>query len=147
MRLQHCACSASTGITTLVTSCPICLKVFREEYHLEGIEVLHHSGVYAAIDPGRPPTASPSAAQTRSLTTTPANWDAGAGIYDQPREVIEAVGELLEPAQTRETRPLLRLFGGQYGDFGRAAASLGAFRGEGVERYGSGDDRNGLSTL
>ena len=42
---------------------------------------------------------------------------------------------------------LLRLFGGQYGDFGRAAASLGAFRGEGVERYGSGDDRNGLSTL
>ena len=30
-------------ITTLVTSCPICLKVFREEYHLEGIEVLHHS--------------------------------------------------------------------------------------------------------
>ncbi|MEG2613275.1 MAG: (Fe-S)-binding protein, partial [Alistipes sp.] len=31
------------GITTLVTSCPICLRVFREEYQLEGIEVLHHS--------------------------------------------------------------------------------------------------------
>jgi len=31
------------GIATLVTSCPICLRVFREEYDLEGIEVLHHS--------------------------------------------------------------------------------------------------------
>ena len=31
------------GITTLVTSCPICLKVFREDYELAGIEVLHHS--------------------------------------------------------------------------------------------------------
>ena len=31
------------GITTLVTSCPICLKVFREDYALEGVEVLHHS--------------------------------------------------------------------------------------------------------
>ena len=31
------------GITTLVTSCPICLKVFREDYDLPGIEVLHHS--------------------------------------------------------------------------------------------------------
>lgn len=31
------------GIETLVTSCPICLRVFREDYRLEGIEVLHHS--------------------------------------------------------------------------------------------------------
>ena len=31
------------GITTLVTSCPICLKVFREDYDLPGIEILHHS--------------------------------------------------------------------------------------------------------
>jgi Fe-S oxidoreductase len=31
-----------TGAHTLVTSCPICYKVFRESYHL-GAEVLHHS--------------------------------------------------------------------------------------------------------
>ncbi|HCP58888.1 MAG TPA: Fe-S oxidoreductase, partial [Alistipes obesi] len=31
------------GIRTLVTSCPICLKVFREEYRLDGIRVIHHS--------------------------------------------------------------------------------------------------------
>ncbi len=31
------------GITRLVTSCPICLRVFREEYALDGIEVMHHS--------------------------------------------------------------------------------------------------------
>ena len=31
------------NISTLVTSCPICLRVFREDYAPEGIEVLHHS--------------------------------------------------------------------------------------------------------
>ena len=34
---------AKHNITTLVTSCPICLRIFKEEYNLEGIEVLHRS--------------------------------------------------------------------------------------------------------
>ena len=34
---------AKHNITTLVTSCPICLRVFREEYDLKGIKILHHS--------------------------------------------------------------------------------------------------------
>lgn len=63
-------------ITTLVTSCPICLKVFREEYHLEGIEVLHHSEyMLRLIRDGR---LQLRRGRRHSLTTTPANWDAGA---------------------------------------------------------------------
>ena len=68
------------GITTLVTSCPICLKVFREDYALEGIEVLHHSEYILRL------------LRTGRLRLS----------FAQPRAVIEAMGQLLEPAETRE---------------------------------------------
>lgn len=88
------------GITTLVTSCPICLKVFREEYDLEGIEVLHHSEyILRLIRSGR---LAPGRNDRKFTYHDPCELGRGSGIYDQPRAVIEAVGVLLEPAQTRE---------------------------------------------
>ena len=88
------------GISTLVTSCPICLRVFREEYGLEGIEVLHHSEyILRLMREGRIDVA-PTA---RTFTYhDPCELGRGSGIYDQPRAVIEAVGQLLEPAHTRK---------------------------------------------
>ncbi len=91
------------GIQTLVTSCPICLKVFREDYALEGIEVLHHSEyILRLLRAGRLRTEHDS---TRYTYHDPCELGRGSGIYDQPRAVIEAVGELLEPAATRENAP------------------------------------------
>lgn len=87
-------------ITTLVTSCPICLKVFKEDYHLEGIEVLHHSEyIQRLIAEGR--------LQLHAGTETftyhdPCELGRGGGIYDAPREVIAALGILKEPSETRE---------------------------------------------
>ena len=87
------------GIDTLVTSCPICLKVFREDYNLQGIEVLHHSEyILRLIEQG----------QLRVEPTDrifayhdPCELGRGCGIYDQPRRVIESIGVLVEPAETR----------------------------------------------
>ena len=91
------------GITTLVTSCPICLKVFREDYELAGIEVLHHSEyILRLIRAGRLDVVH---GPTRFTYHDPCELGRGSGIYDEPRAVIEAVGELLEPAQTRENAP------------------------------------------
>lgn len=88
------------GITTLVTSCPICLKVFREDYDLEGVEILHHSEyILRLIRSGR---LQPNHSATRFTYHDPCELGRGSGIYDEPRAVIEAVGELLEPASTRE---------------------------------------------
>ncbi len=87
------------GITTLVTSCPICLKVFREDYRLEGIEVLHHSEYILRLLQADRLTLHRG--ETRFTYHDPCELGRGSGIYDEPRAVIEAVGSLLEPAETR----------------------------------------------
>jgi Fe-S oxidoreductase len=88
------------GITTLVTSCPICLKVFREDYALEGIEVLHHSQyILRLLRQSRI-----TVAQSDMLYTyhDPCELGRGSGIYDEPRDVISRIGNFVEPEQNRE---------------------------------------------
>ncbi len=88
------------GITTLVTSCPICLKVFREDYNLQGIEVLHHSQyIERLIVQGRLPVEYSDKVFTYH---DPCELGRGSGIYDEPRAVINSVGKLAEVSQTRE---------------------------------------------
>ena len=86
------------GITTLVTSCPICLKVFREDYNLEGIEVLHHSQyIERLISEGRLKIVSTDAVYTYH---DPCELGRGSGVYDEPRSVIASVGSLKEIDET-----------------------------------------------
>ncbi|MBR4996100.1 MAG: (Fe-S)-binding protein [Alistipes sp.] len=88
-------------ITTLVTSCPICLRVFREEYKLEGIEVLHHSEyILRLLRQGRLQVGY--SAESTFTYHDPCELGRGSGIYDEPRAVIENIGKLLEPAHTRK---------------------------------------------
>ena len=87
------------GITTLVTSCPICLKVFREDYDLQRIEVLHHSQyIKRLIDSGR---IAVDATKKRYAYHDPCELGRGSGIYDEPRAVIASVGEVLEADENR----------------------------------------------
>ncbi len=84
------------GIATLVTSCPICLKVFREDYALEGIEVLHHTEyILRLMRAGRL-----DVERTPDTFTyhDPCELGRGSGIYEEPRELIRSVGRLTEPA-------------------------------------------------
>jgi Fe-S oxidoreductase len=88
------------GITTLVTSCPICLRVFREDYSLPGIEVLHHSEYFERlVAAGRLTLESGSGSFTYH---DPCELGRGCGIYDAPRDLVRSVGALIEPAETRE---------------------------------------------
>ncbi len=88
------------GITTLVTSCPICLKVFNEEYNLDGIEVLHHSQYFERlITQGRITLPKSTLKYTYH---DPCELGRGSGIYEQPRSVISKVGDIVELNENRE---------------------------------------------
>jgi Fe-S oxidoreductase len=76
------------------------LRVFREDYDLQGIEVLHHSEyILRLLQQGRLRVGY--SAEQRYTYHDPCELGRGSGIYDQPRAVIEAVGILLEPKHNR----------------------------------------------
>lgn len=86
-------------ITMLVTSCPICLRVFRESYRLDGIEVLHHSQyIERLVAAGRLQVGHSSELFTYH---DPCELGRGLGIYDEPRRILESLGELREPLHSR----------------------------------------------
>lgn len=92
----------NSGVKLLITSCPICLKTFKEDYKLDevGIEVLHHSQY---ID--RLITEGKLTVKKSDLTVTyhdPCELGRGLKIYDEPRSVIERCANLLEMTENRE---------------------------------------------
>ena len=92
---------AKHNITTMVTSCPICLRVFREEYDLKGIKILHHSEyILQLMQQGRLRVGY--SAESLFTYHDPCELGRGSGIYEQPRAVIEAIGQLLEPKHNRQ---------------------------------------------
>ena len=87
-------------ITTLVTSCPICLRTFKENYHLDGIEVLHHSEyIERLVTEGRLHLRQTS---EQYAYHDPCELGRGLGIYEAPRNVISAVGNLREAEHNRK---------------------------------------------
>jgi len=80
-----------TGARKLVTSCPICYKVFRESYHLDA-EVLHHTQfIKSLIDNNR---IFLRYLRKKVVYHTPCDLGRGSGVYDEPAEVLRYVSRL-----------------------------------------------------
>jgi Fe-S oxidoreductase len=103
---------ASSGAILLVTSCPICYKSFKEDYNT-GIEVLHHSQYLNRL-------AKAGGIQLKSgrqniVFHDPCELGRGAGIYDDPRELLAQIAEV---HQVNEERENALCCGGSIGDLG-----------------------------
>ncbi len=82
-----------SGAHTLVTSCPICYKIFKESYYLDA-EVLHHTQyIKRLIDNGR---LKLNFLRTKVAYHTPCELGRGSGVYDEPKEVLQHVAQLLK---------------------------------------------------
>jgi Fe-S oxidoreductase len=80
-----------SGAHTLVTSCPICYKVFRESYYLD-VEVLHHSQfIKMLIDEG---SLKLNFLHKKVAYHSPCDLGRGSGVYDEPKEVLSHVSKL-----------------------------------------------------
>jgi len=81
-----------SGADMLLVTCPICYKVFREEYDL-AIPVEHHSVFFNRLIRENPGLVSPSA--LRMSYHDPCDLGRGSGIYEQPRSLIRQIGQLV----------------------------------------------------
>ena len=85
----------ASGCDTLLLSCPICYKVFKEEYALEGIRVVHHSVFFQElIDAGKLQVTREDG--LKFVWHDPCELGRGCGIYEQPRQALAAAGEVVE---------------------------------------------------
>ncbi|MBN2350505.1 MAG: 4Fe-4S dicluster domain-containing protein [Bacteroidales bacterium] len=90
-----------SGAHTLVASCPICYKVFKEDYSLPHIKIMHHSEylldlVYKTKIPYFKPA-------NRIIYHDPCELGRGSNIYEQPRELLGFYTQLI-PIQAEKDR-------------------------------------------
>jgi Fe-S oxidoreductase len=80
-----------SGAHTLVTSCPICYKVFKESYYLD-VEVLHHTQfIRRLISDG---SVKMNFLRKKVVYHSPCELGRGSGIYNEPRDVLNHVSRL-----------------------------------------------------
>ena len=83
-----------SGCRTLVLSCPICYKIFKDEYALDGVEVLHYTQfIKRLVDEGK---LKLTAGDERIVYHDPCELGRGCGVYKEPREVLAQAGTLVK---------------------------------------------------
>jgi Fe-S oxidoreductase len=103
----------STNCRTLVLSCPICLKIFREEYNLKGKEVLHHSEYILRLVNEKKINIEKQ--DLRVAFHDPCELGRGSNIYEVPRKLISQAA-ILVPA--RDEKEMSMCCGGSLGSTG-----------------------------
>jgi Fe-S oxidoreductase len=88
----------STNCKTLVLSCPICLKMFREEYGLN-TEILHHSQYILRLVNEKKINLKKEDLQVSFHD--PCELGRGSGIFEEPRQLIRQVAELVAASEEK----------------------------------------------
>ncbi|MCX6239941.1 MAG: (Fe-S)-binding protein [Bacteroidia bacterium] len=88
----------ASGAKTLVTSCPICYKSFKEDYHLN-IRLLHHSEYLPELILQKKITLRSSG--KRVVFHDPCELGRGSGIYEQPRQLLNHFTDLVPMNQEK----------------------------------------------
>ena len=89
-----------SGAKKLLVTCPICYKVFKEDYTLPNVEVVHHSEYI--LDLVKQGKITLKASDKNVVYHDPCELGRGSGIYDQPRELLSQSVTVKPIAHERE---------------------------------------------
>lgn len=113
----------NTEAKILVTSCPICYKVFHDDYKLDGIQVMHHSVfIDNLVKEGKLIVRQ---TELKAVYHDPCELGRGSGIYDQPRNVLKQIAEVADVAEERVNSLCC---GGSIGDLDMNASQRNVIR-------------------
>lgn len=87
------------GAEYLVTSCPICAKVFNDSYKLK-IPVYHHSQYLLKL--AKESKLKFDRTNLQIAYHDPCELGRGLGVFEEPRELLNLVGNLVESSNSRE---------------------------------------------
>lgn len=92
-----------SGAPILLVSCPICYKVFKDDYELGQITIKHHSEYFKElVDRGR---ISIKKSEKTIVYHDPCELGRGCGVYEQPRELLRLAG-ILQSTQQEKVQSL-----------------------------------------
>lgn len=89
-----------SGAKKLVVSCPICYKVFNEDYVLPGITVQHHSEYLLELMADK--LLPVNKLSMRIVYHDPCELGRGSGIYHQPRLLLDEYVEVIPAKNEKE---------------------------------------------
>lgn len=90
----------STGAKTLVVSCPICYKVFKEDYSLGPIQVVFHADYILQLIEQR--KIAVTATSRNYVYHDPCELGRGMNIYESPRRLLSKTGHVLSIKNEKE---------------------------------------------
>ena len=90
----------ASGAHTLLVSCPICYKVFKDDYELGQINIVHHSEYFLELVEQGKITLAKSPASF--VYHDPCELGRGCNVYEQPRELLRKTGKLTDIRQQKE---------------------------------------------
>lgn len=89
-----------SGCKTVVLSCPICLKVLKEEYNLKGITLLHHTQYINNLIQQKRLMLNKS--EESFVFHDPCELGRGCNIYNEPRNVLQSIGQLKKAGKEKK---------------------------------------------
>jgi Fe-S oxidoreductase len=88
-----------SGAKTLVTSCPICFKIFAREYDLS-IRVMHHSQYLLELEEKHRISLKPL--QASAVYHDPCELSRDIRVYEEPRKLLGGIVRLIQPEFEKE---------------------------------------------
>lgn len=85
----------SSGASVLVTSCPICYKTFKENYHLN-LKVMHHTEYIHQLIQEK--ALHPRQSDLKTVFHNPCELGRGCDVYAAPEQVLKTVSHKLTTA-------------------------------------------------